>query len=545
MMLILSALALAAGIAYYINWRRGRQHLYELAEKFPGPPTLPLIGNAINFALSHNKLLEYVYGISFDPMYKNFAKIWLGPRLVIILVNPKDVEIILSSNVYLTKSLEYRYFAPWFGNGLLISNGETWRHQRKMIAPTFHLNVLKRFMDEFNKNSQRVINRMAKENGKTFDCHDYMSEVMVETLLETVMGVKQTTKERNCLTYAVSVMDMCDILHSRQTKLWLRPDSLFKWTNMAKEWDRNLKIILNLTNRVFNKKKEDVTQNKYSVPITPAKEEEEKEAVAESKSDEKFSYGQSAGLKDDLDVDDNEVGEKRRLPFLESMIAKAQQGDGFTDQEIKDQVNTIMFEGHDTTAAGSSFFLCVMAARPDIQAKCIEEVDSIFGNSDRPVTFQDTLEMKYLERTIMETLRMFPPVPVIGREIEQDIKLASDDVTLPKGCSVLIGTFKLHRRPDIYPEPEVFDPDRFLPEKSANRHFYSFVPFSAGPRSCVGRKYAMLKLKILLANILRNFRVKESSKPMKEWKLQADIILKRTDGFEIALEPRKPVIATA
>lgn len=82
-----------------------------------------------------------------------------------------------------------------------------------------------------------------------------------------------------------------------------------------------------------------------------------------------------------------------------------------------------MFQGHDTTAAGSSFFLSMMGIHQGIQDKVIEEIDSIFGDSDRPATFQDTLEMKYLERCLMETLRLYPPVPIIAREIKQDITL--------------------------------------------------------------------------------------------------------------------------
>lgn len=115
---------------------------------------------------------------------------------------------------------------------------------------------------------------------------------------------------------------------------------------------------------------------------------------------------------------------------------------------------------------------------------------------------------------------------------------ASAPYVLPAGCTVVVGTVKLHRREEIYPNPDEFNPDNFLPEKTANRHYYAFVPFSAGPRSCVGRKYAMLKLKILLSTILRNFRVKSDLKE-KDFQLQADIILKRAEGFQVRLEPRK------
>lgn len=85
----------------------------------------------------------------------------------------------------------------------------------------------------------------------------------------------------------------------------------------------------------------------------------------------------------------------------------------------------VCMQGHDTTAAGSSFFLSMMGCHPDIQEKVIQELDEIFGDSDRPATFQDTLEMKYLERCLMETLRMYPPVPIIAREIKTDLKLGT------------------------------------------------------------------------------------------------------------------------
>nr|CAD7598899.1 unnamed protein product [Timema genevievae] len=171
------------------------------------------------------------------------------------------------------------------------------------------------------------------------------------------------------------------------------------------------------------------------------------------------------------------------------------------------------------------------------QDKVSQELDDIFGDSDRPVTYQDTLEMKYLERCLLETLRMYPPVPIIARQLQEDIKLASGDYILPEGATVIVATVKVHRRSDIYPDPDVFNPDHFLPERTQNRHYYSFIPFSAGPRSCVGRKYAMLKLKVILSTVLRNFRV-YSDLTEKDFRLQADIILKRAEGFQVRMEPR-------
>lgn len=139
----------------------------------------------------------------------------------------------------------------------------------------------------------------------------------------------------------------------------------------------------------------------------------------------------------------------------------------------------------------------------------------------------------------METLRMYPPVPIIARHIKEELKLASGDYIVPAGSTVIVATYKLHRLKSIYPNPHKFDPDNFLPERQANRHYYAFVPFSAGPRSCVGRKYAMLKLKVILSTVLRQFRV-YSDLTEDDFRLQADIILKREEGFQVRLEPRKP-----
>uniref|UniRef100_A0A1B6CX22 Cytochrome P450 n=1 Tax=Clastoptera arizonana TaxID=38151 RepID=A0A1B6CX22_9HEMI len=170
--------ALALWFTYY---RMGRRRLYELADKIPGPQGYPLIGNALEFTGGAHRIFENVYTQSFQ--FENVVKMWVGPRLFVFLTDPRDVEIILSSHVHIDKSPEYRFFEPWLGNGLLISTGEKWRAHRKLIAPTFHLNVLKSFIDLFNQNSREVVRKMLKESGKEFDCHDYMSECTVEILL--------------------------------------------------------------------------------------------------------------------------------------------------------------------------------------------------------------------------------------------------------------------------------------------------------------------------------------------------------------------------
>ncbi|CRK90412.1 CLUMA_CG004149, isoform A [Clunio marinus] len=527
---------------WFVYWRLSRKRMYELADKLPGPNGLPIIGNALDLMGTSHILFKTF--VNKGKPFNDVIKIWAGPKLLIFLADPRDIEIILSSQVYLDKSPEYRFFKPWLGNGLLISSGSKWRSHRKLIAPTFHLNVLKSFIELFNDNSRHVCQKMRDLNGKTFDCHDYMSECTVEILLETAMGVSRKTQDQSGFDYAMAVMKMCDILHLRHTKIWLYPDWIFNLSKYAKKQVKLLDVIHSLTKKVIRNKKEAFSQGTRGSLATPEyikpEEKDKKEELKKTTVVEGLSFGQSSGLKDDLDVDEpNDIGEKKRLAFLDLLLESAENGAVISDEEIKEQVDTIMFEGHDTTAAGSSFFLSLMGIHQHIQDKVVDELDQIFGDSDRPCTFQDTLEMKYLERCMMETLRMYPPVPLIARHVKEELKLASGDYVVPAGSTVIVATFKLHRLDSIYPNPEKFDPDNFLPERQANRHYYAFIPFSAGPRSCVGRKYAMLKLKVILSTVLRQFRV-HSDLTEEQFRLQADIILKREEGFQIRLEPRKP-----
>lgn len=539
LMLPLIATTIALGIAY---WWQQNKRLVKMGNLIPGPPTIPLLGNAhYVMGKTHNEIMDVALRLSKE--YTDVVRIWIGPKLLIFLTHPADVEIILSSHVHIDKSDEYRFFKPWLGEGLLISSGDKWRAHRKLIAPAFHQNVLKSFMSTFNSNSHAVTKRFQKEVGKVFDVHDYMSETTVDILLETAMGHKRMSENAGGFEYAMAVMKMCDILHSRHLGLLLRFDPVFNLTSIKKQQEKLLGVIHGLTKRVIKDKKEvfEKTYQDGSVPSPSLSEIIEGNYETESKNTPKITPRDTItkGLRDDLDDnDENDTGEKRRLAFLDLMIETAKTGNNLSDLEIKEQVDTIMFEGHDTTAAGSSFVLCLLGIHQDIQERVFAEQKQIFGDSSRDVTFADTMEMKYLERVIMESLRLYPPVPIIARKINEDVQLVSQNLVLPAGATVVIGTFKIHRRPDIYPNPDTFDPDNFLPENTQNRHYYSFIPFSAGPRSCVGRKYAMLKLKVLLSTILRTYRIK-SSLTEYDFKLQADIILKRTDGFRIEIEPRQ------
>nr|CAD7445926.1 unnamed protein product [Timema bartmani] len=185
---------------------------------------------------------------------------------------------------------------------------------------------------------------------------------------------------------------------------------------------------------------------------------------------------------------------------------------GFTEKGLYK-----MFQGHDTTSAAILWALYLLGRNPHVQVRreredrVVEELQGIFGDSKRPATFSDLQAMKYLEQAIKESLRLYPSVPFYGRYLEDDIIIKN--YTIPAGTNVNVFPMYSHRNPRIYPDPEMFDPDRFSTENSQERHPFAYLPFSAGPRNCIGQRFALLEEKAVLSTVLRNFRIESLDKP--------------------------------
>lgn len=174
--------ALSAVVLFLANWWITNRRIAIMGNKIPGPKALPFIGNGHLFLFRSNDGIM-AKAVELSNNYGNTVRGWLGTKLLVFLTHPADVEVILNSHVHIDKSDEYRYFQPWFGDGLLISTGHHWATHRKLIVPAFHMNVLKTFVGIFNSNSESVVKKLRKEVGKVFDVHDYMSEATVDILL--------------------------------------------------------------------------------------------------------------------------------------------------------------------------------------------------------------------------------------------------------------------------------------------------------------------------------------------------------------------------
>ncbi|XP_046392776.1 cytochrome P450 4c3 isoform X2 [Ischnura elegans] len=506
---IFVSITLACAMALYVHrYRKKRARLIELMDKIPGPPALPIIGNTLQINVEHDELFQRLQAATL--MYGRrigMARSWLAKLPYVFITDPKLVEIILSSNKHIDKSPDYDYLHPWLGTGLLTSAGKKWHSRRKILTPAFHFRILDDFIDVFWEQSQVLVSKLEKEakTGAAFDLFPYITLCTLDIICETAMGRTVNAQSNSESEYVKAIYKISTIIQNRQAKIWLQPDWLFKLTKHYGEHERCIQILHNFSNKVIKERKEELQKLKGN--------EIQKE-------DEESLF----------------MGRKKRLAFLDLLIEASQGGTVLSNEDIREEVDTFMFEGHDTTSAATSWVLFLLGCNPDIQDKVMEELDGIFGDDDRKIKMKDLQDMQYLECCIKDALRLYPSVPLIARQLKEDAEIAG--YTVPAGTTTLIVTYMLHRNPKIWPTPEKFNPDNFLPENCQGRNPYAYIPFSAGPRNCIGKKFAMLEEKALVSSVLRKYRVKAVDR-REDLTLLGELILRPKNGLRIQLFPRK------
>ncbi|XP_028599962.2 cytochrome P450 4V2-like [Podarcis muralis] len=499
--------ALATPLAVWVA-RLLLDHYWKYKELKPIPgisPWYPLLGNALLFERGgeafFKQLIDYTALLWNTPL----LQLWVGPLPFIILYHPETVEVVLSSSKHITKSDPYKFLHPWLGTGLLTSTGGKWRSRRKMLTPTFHFTILEDFLEVMNEQANILVQKLETHVDKEpFNCFFYITLCALDVICETAMGKNIGAQHNKDSEYVRAVYRMSDLIHRRQKSPWLWPNLLYLMFQEGREHYRSLKILHTFTDNVIAEKAREL------------KNQERHKSNAVSNGDQSKR--------------------KVRRAFLD-MLLNATDDDGkkLNYLDIREEVDTFMFEGHDTTAAAMNWCIYLLGCDPEVQRKVHCELDEIFGDSDRYVTMDDLKQLRYLDCVIKEALRLFPSVPFFARTLSEECYIRG--FKAPKGVDVIIVPYALHRDPDVFPDPEEFRPERFFPENTAGRHPYAYVPFSAGPRNCIGQRFAQMEEKAILATILRRFCVK-STQQRDQLCPVGELILRPNKGIWIQLKRR-------
>ena len=471
--------------------RRGR-FLYAL-RKVPYPPALPIIGNAYQLCCSPEEAFKKMlkWGKELGDMYL----VWVGMRPFIFLYKAEAIQPLLSSSVHIDKSLEYGYLRPWLGSGLVTSTGEKWHFRRKLLTPTFHSGLLEVYLKTAIKEAEILISCLNQEVDKPeFDIVPYAKRATLDIICDSSMGCNINAQKNFENEYVLAVNTLASISQRRFLNVWMSFDPIFKLTSWGKEYDQALRVTHGFINKI----------------------------IAERKAEWKARK----------DGNCHERSHKRQA-LLDLLLELSKDGEVLSDIDIRDEVNTFMFAGHDTTATSISWFLYALGRHPQYQEKILEEYYEIAKTEE--LSLDILSKLTWLEACIKESWRIYPVAPLIARQIYHPITILGHEI--PVGSTVLVNSFLLHRDTRYFPEPDTYRPERFLPN-GPKYPSYAFIPFSAGSRNCIGWKYATMIVKVLILHILKNFKV-ESLDTEDQLRFTSELVLHNANGLRLKITPRK------
>ncbi|XP_053951793.1 cytochrome P450 4d2-like isoform X2 [Anastrepha ludens] len=477
-----------------------KKHRNELLSKYkvPGPPTVPIFGNALYLRnWSPDNIIAQVY--ENRAKYGKIHRFWVLHQLTVFVMDAKYMEFILSSQQLIKKSSSYDFLECWLGRGLLLSTGKKWHTRRKIITPTFHFKILEEFVEIFDQQSSVMIKKLkAQADGTTvINIFPIVCLTALDIIAETAMGVKVYAQDNPDIEYVRALASIANTMAHR----FLKPTWRLNW----------------LFRLVANSEYKKMVQN----------------TVIMHKFTNKVIVDRRAALEKKI-IEDDVGSNKKRMALLDVLLQATQDGKPLSDEDIREEVDTFMFEGHDTTTSGISFCLYLISRHPEVQNKLVEEINEVIGtDKTRTIGLSELHDLKYLDCTIKESLRLFPSVPSIGRETTEDVQLG--DIVLPAKTNITLSLFMILRDPDYFPDPEAFKPERFNSESDAKISHFAYTPFSAGPRNCIGQKFAVYEMKSTISKILRNFEILPAEPDVKPI---INLVTRSSTGVNIKLRPR-------
>ncbi|XP_077306432.1 cytochrome P450 4B1-like [Lithobates pipiens] len=476
----------------YVTWRE----LNRAFSSFPGPKRHWLYGNAHEF---HGDGKDMDVIMRYAEQYPYAYPLWLGNFFASLTICHSDYAKAILSRQDPKDNFGYYFITPWIGKGLLVLSGQKWFQHRRLLTPAFHYDVLKPYVRLMSDCVNVMLDKWEHiiPDKKTVELFHHVSLMTLDSIMKCAFSYHSNCQNDSESAYIKAVYDLSYLVDYRFTCLPYHSDFLFHLSPHGFRFRRALKTAHQHTDEVIKERKESL------------KEEKELEKILQ----------------------------KRHLDFLDILLcAKDEKGQGLSDEDMRAEVDTFMFEGHDTTASGISWALYCMAKYPEHQQKCREEIREVLGDR-KTVEWDDLGKMPYTTMCIKESMRLYPPVPGIARELTSPITFC-DGRSLPKGINILLSLFAINRCSSLWDDPEVFDPLRFSPENASKRHSHAFLPFSAGSRNCIGQNFAMNEMKVALALTLQRFELYPDKE--KEPLILPQLVLRSLNGIHLNLKKIDP-----
>jgi len=403
------------------------------------------------------------------------------PGVNAFVANDPDIvqEMLVEKGRSFGKSDMLRFsLYPLAGEGLFTANGELWRRQRKVMAPLFTPRAIERYAPDMVEGAERTVD--VWRDGQELDLHQETTRLTMSVAGKTLFDA-DTFSDADTIGQALTVaLDWTGWMMGRPFAI------------AHVQLRRNLEIALGRAPRFVRGLMESAIPRLYGpVALVGARGRELAEAIAVLD-----DYVQHM-------IDARRADRAKHQDLLSRLLeAHDEDDDGsrMSDRQIRDEVLTLFVAGHETTASGLAWAIYLAGRHPEVYQAMEREVDALGSEP----TVDDLPRLELCLRVFREALRLYPPIYMFGRDSIGDVSVGGYD--LPPRTNAVVVPWALHRLPQLWPEPERFDPDRFLPEVEAKRHRYAYLPFGAGPRVCLGKDFAYMEAQLALAVLLRRFR---------------------------------------
>lgn len=391
--------------------------------------------------------------------HNGFARFHAGLWDVYLVAHPGPIEEMLRDHYasYSKRTFTYNMIRSVSGEGLLTLDGEEWHERRRLLQPIFSKEQVARLDQVVTSATLEMLDawEQAAQIGTHIDLIEEINRLTLTIATQAFFGIN--LRESQVLRNAVNDLSVAyaERIRSKWFALWALLGR-FSPTNQRAISAR--KLLDRITRQIIHE------------------------------------------LRSQSPSEDN----------LLTQLATAQHADSgkqLSESELQAEVSTLLLAGHETTARALSWCLYLLSQHAEIAHKAAFEANQALA--DRTPTFGDIGNLEYTHWVVQEALRLYPSVYAFSRRAERDDTVCGYRV--PKGTKILVSPFVLHRLPDIWPNPDEFQPERFSPEQSNTRSPHAYIPFGAGPRQCIGRRFAMLEMRLIVPMILQRFQLECTS----------------------------------
>lgn len=435
---------------------------------------------------SVNSIVGHLQELGQDPLgfltrcrdYGDIVPLQLGLTPACLVTNPEYIEEVLKNRNDFIKSRGLRSLKTLLGEGLLSAEGESWFWQRRLAQPVFH-------QKRINGYSQIMVdytNRMLQtwRDGETHDIHADMMQLTLEIVMKCIFSAEVDAGEAKVVANALDVA-----MHWFESK---RKQNFLVW-----EW--------------------------FPRP-------------------ENISYRQAIAQMDEAiyKLIQERRNSKEKSNDLLAMLMEAkdeQTGQQMDNKLLRDEVATLMLAGHETTANTLSWTWMLLSQNPQVREKLQSELHQVLQG--KLPTLEDLGKLVYTQQVIKESMRLYPPVSLLGREAAVDTKIG--DYEIPQGTSIMISQWVMHRHPKYFENPEAFQPERWTEELEKQLPKGVYIPFGDGPRICIGKGFAQMEAALLLAIIAQSFQI--NLVPGYPIVPQPSITLRPENGLKVELKQIK------